>query len=1212
MDHARLWSIKLPRLAALLGCTEAELLAKIGEQGDALYGKPLGPSNAATTVDLSYPPPEPDGGMVTRQALISTVSSDRYAVPRCALVSVGGHALLAHLVRQLLDGGVRRVVLVARVGEAAVRVRQAVSEAALPAPPLVRIEIVEVGPLCSGYTGSLMSAHDALDTSDPYFLLACSERAFQPQLVRTLAGMDMPPGSHARLSIETEADYYSAEALPRYFLRARLDAYNTERVLEVGSSLSDSLPLLTGLALLDHAALSAVFKARLGAAAEGRAGASALADLLNVLASESALVAQPTNGLLWLAHETSEQLSESCKVLAHGIGGNLPPLPPTWSPPAAEPGGGAVEVSAVEEAEPIQPEVEAAVTDVASGPLARVVQPTTLPPGVHPAGASTEDKDEAALGRMVIGLGVKPPAFGSERISIGALQQDDAAIATAAAAASTIARESDLPAAAVATGAAAAAVVPMSTEGGPVGMLCGRILDASPSPPPAETGAGGGGGTMTCSSMLTSREPARAAEQPYALAMSLPSALAAEHTSLLSDDLRLSRRTDDEHASAPAPFEQVSGRSGEGGATAAEAFLIELPRSDGGGEQRHVVAFFDPQSADANFHAGDGAREGGGARGGATGGDESRIVTIISGEEDVNAFWRRVGLPPLPSGIDSVTISCTVSAAGERRADYAQADAQRFALSAEPPVRPARATAAVQAPPIAAQEQPRLVRAEASAMPVYSTLPMPPGVAEREAVALSRGETSAERLAAPSAYVSPLLLGDSRQQVVAPGEEPREQGALMVELVVKRRVPWVGWAVLLCALLAQASSGIALRQVQGPSALTVLFWRLSLIAIVYALPTVFSIAASKKLRSVLAGARVPALLIVAACGATFQFGCFVIALQATSQSNALLFNNMAPLVLLVLKVIRSRGASLQTLEVGGAAVAVLGGLVVTANSVGMAAQQQDETKPANHELMGDAIALCGSVGSAIYLLANAKIRPLLPAPVQFGLLYLLAALLVMPIALTVGIGGPPAAFDASRDGLFGWVRPEVDRLGVAVYVVIVCDSIGTLGWIVSLRYFTPLTVSVMILLLPIAAVVEGAFTGLEETPSLLTILGMLILIVGATEVVLASSVSTEERIDASSALADPMVRSAVDRASSRTLRSGGNEPTGAGAEQAPLLPDLLRGAVQASDSNAPHHDIELAHAAPRPLAPGSSMQQPARPPSEDKTHTPHAHHRQMF
>jgi len=239
---------------------------------------------------------------------------------------------------------------------------------------------------------------------------------------------------------------------------------------------------------------------------------------------------------------------------------------------------------------------------------------------------------------------------------------------------------------------------------------------------------------------------------------------------------------------------------------------------------------------------------------------------------------------------------------------------------------------------------------------------------------------------------------------------------------------------------------------------------------------------------------------------------------------------------LLLGLKAARGERLEVLELGGAIVAVLGGatVAVSAASEAAAAAAADPASasaaPAAElsavqrflsasPMVGNLVAFLGSFGAVGYLLCNQELRPLMPAPVQFGLINAVGALYVLPL-VALGAEGVKAPLDASREGVFGWLRAEPDRLGVAAYIACVADGMGAMGWVLALKYMSPLTISVVILIMPIAATIEGVAAGLRGLPSLLGALGSLTLLTGTLGVVLASSGSKEETIDATEALTD--------------------------------------------------------------------------------------------
>ena len=99
-------------------------------------------------------------------------------------------------------------------------------------------------------------------------------------------------------------------------------------------------------------------------------------------------------------------------------------------------------------------------------------------------------------------------------------------------------------------------------------------------------------------------------------------------------------------------------------------------------------------------------------------------------------------------------------------------------------------------------------------------------------------------------------------------------------------------------------------------------------------------------------------------------------------------------------------------------------------------------------------------------------------------------------------------FELSDTGhtLLGWVDPtDARRLVLQLYLTFVVDLGGTMGYISSMKYFDPLIVSVVMILEPIIATLEGMLVGDASMPGLWGLFGAGLVIVGSGVVVMSSA-----------------------------------------------------------------------------------------------------------
>lgn len=112
--------------------------------------------------------------------------------------------------------------------------------------------------------------------------------------------------------------------------------------------------------------------------------------------------------------------------------------------------------------------------------------------------------------------------------------------------------------------------------------------------------------------------------------------------------------------------------------------------------------------------------------------------------------------------------------------------------------------------------------------------------------------------------------------------------------------------------------------------------------------------------------------------------------------------------------------------------------------------------------------------------------------------------------------GDLAFYDASNtaDSFFGWAHPSPSCLYSQLYITIVVDIGGTLGYIASMKYFDPLVISVIMLAEPIMATAQGIAVGVSSIPDIYAIIGSFVVILGASLVIINGS-KKEDTVESS-------------------------------------------------------------------------------------------------
>lgn len=340
-----------------------------------------------------------------------------------------------------------------------------------------------------------------------------------------------------------------------------------------------------------------------------------------------------------------------------------------------------------------------------------------------------------------------------------------------------------------------------------------------------------------------------------------------------------------------------------------------------------------------------------------------------------------------------------------------------------------------------------------------------------------------------------------------------------LDVVVDRKVPVIGYVILLAGLLALSSIGAALDLQQGGVTPEMkIFWRLNSTSILF-----FVLAAKKINREEFAKFSWQELFIelpFAAANYAAMNTTFAVSLEMTSLVNAFILSNMASLLMILAKF--GLGIPVLLFEGLGALIGFAGALICAA-----AGGSEDETSDGgdyrrlqneNLEILGNAIAFSASFTTAIYLTVAKRLRPKVDLVLFMFLIFTLASVFLLLYIVFVSGLDYEFSFD-SKKGVFGWVNLSFDRLPLELYVAIICNGVGTMGYIAIMKYFDAVVVSMVMLTEPIVAMLEGMAVGVSTPPGWVTWAGDAVVMVGSIMVIWSGSRSTET-IDATDALQD--------------------------------------------------------------------------------------------
>lgn len=337
-----------------------------------------------------------------------------------------------------------------------------------------------------------------------------------------------------------------------------------------------------------------------------------------------------------------------------------------------------------------------------------------------------------------------------------------------------------------------------------------------------------------------------------------------------------------------------------------------------------------------------------------------------------------------------------------------------------------------------------------------------------------------------------------------------------LDLIVKRSVPIIGYIILVTGLLALASVGAALDMQKGgvsPSLKT--FWRLNATSVVL-LPMAivsFKHEGLPKLSS-------QQIVLFPICAAAYAFmtGAFVIALDMTSLADAFVLSNMTCIVIIAGKALL--GYAILPAEGFGAIIGFVGAAICAKD------QEQDSTslsadfdyETPKNPMLGNIVAFLSCFGTATYLIIAKTLRPSVNL---FVFMFFVMSLASVFVYLYMVLSGEMVTFSLHPvHGLFGWAYLQWDRLPLEMYMAIICNVVGTAGYVAVMKYFDPVVVSTVMLMEPVIAAFMAVITGVDPLPGMQTWIGDIVVTLGSVLVIYSGSKKVES-IDATEVLKPP-------------------------------------------------------------------------------------------
>ena len=308
------------------------------------------------------------------------------------------------------------------------------------------------------------------------------------------------------------------------------------------------------------------------------------------------------------------------------------------------------------------------------------------------------------------------------------------------------------------------------------------------------------------------------------------------------------------------------------------------------------------------------------------------------------------------------------------------------------------------------------------------------------------------------------------------------------------KVPLHAYFLLALAVVSLSSIGPMLDLQQGCSPTTKIYWRMSGTAM-FLFP-LCCIDLYREGLPKLTLAQATTFCLAAACYAVMTNG-FVLALDYTSVGNAVILANCQAILFLIGRALV--GEHITLLEGSGASTAFLGAVLCSRDQSGDGDDDSGESG-SFAGLYGDFLALIAGIGGAWYLLFAKAARSHVSL---YTFMFLVMAVgSTFTLLFQMFILEEHVTFDRNiRHGVWGWMNTEADRMPLEVSMVLICNLMGSVGYIRAMQHFDPLVVSTAGLMEPVIATLMVFALGIGILPGWLGWIGNLLVAIGTLAVI---------------------------------------------------------------------------------------------------------------
>jgi drug/metabolite transporter (DMT)-like permease len=306
--------------------------------------------------------------------------------------------------------------------------------------------------------------------------------------------------------------------------------------------------------------------------------------------------------------------------------------------------------------------------------------------------------------------------------------------------------------------------------------------------------------------------------------------------------------------------------------------------------------------------------------------------------------------------------------------------------------------------------------------------------------------------------------------------------------------PYLG---LLGAVLAVSSNSTSLNLLTGVPPPMKYFWKMTVTAIVLSYFAISHMVKDGGLPKLSPGrwmTMIGAIVCFTASGITF-----VTALQYTSIGNVIIGANSQAMLLILGNLLV--GKTVHWMEKGGVFVAFCGCVLCSCDAAKNSAE--GEGTDAWTALLGDALAFSSGLFGVGYLTCAKAVRSEMPVTV---FMFLVMACGSLCVVLYMALTGSPMQFNNDPyTGLFGWMNLTGNRIFIMLHIAIICNVLGTMGFVRAMQYLENVIIAVATLLEPLMATFIAFLVLGTDLPGPMGWIGNALVVMGTLGVVYPSA-----------------------------------------------------------------------------------------------------------